>query len=101
MLFASVCTNGAAARDRDDHERAREAVRAGEIAPLAAVLARIERSHAGQVLDVELEREHDRWTYRVRLLAPDGRLLRIEADARTGEVMRAGPLRTRRGESSR
>jgi hypothetical protein len=39
------------------HDRARQAVEAGEILPLRTVLERVERDYPGQVLDVELERE--------------------------------------------
>lgn len=72
----------------DDHDRAREAVRSGEVMPLGQVLERIAPLHPGQVLEVELEREGGRWVYELRLLAADGRLLRLELDARTAEVLR-------------
>lgn len=73
---------------KGDHDRARAAVQAGEVMPLTDVLARLQRSHPGQVLEVELEREDGRWIYEVKLLQGDGRLLRLELDARTAEVLR-------------
>ena len=55
-----------------DHDRARQALEAGEVLPLGTILERVERDHPGQVLDVELELEkHDgveRWVYEVKLL---------------------------------
>jgi uncharacterized membrane protein YkoI len=86
----------AVAGGRDDHDRAREAVRAGEVMPLGEVLGRIASAYPGQVLEVELEREDGRWIYELRLLAADGRLLRLELDARTAEVLRVRQRDARR-----
>jgi uncharacterized iron-regulated membrane protein len=71
-----------------DHDRAREAVRAGEAMPLPALLERLHRSHPGQVLELELEREDGRWLYEIRLLQPDGQLVKLLVDARTAEVLK-------------
>jgi uncharacterized membrane protein YkoI len=73
---------------KGDHDRARAAVQAGEVMPLPDVLARLQGSHPGQVLELELEREDGRWIYEVKLLQGDGRLLRLELDARTAQVLR-------------
>ncbi len=72
-----------------DHERARAAVQSGQALPLATLLQRLQRSHPGQVLEVELEREHGRWVYEITLLQPGGRLLKLELDAATGAVLKA------------
>ncbi|MGM9424888.1 PepSY domain-containing protein [Hydrogenophaga sp. MI9] len=77
----------ASARDRGDHERAREAVMSGQILPLSTVLQKLEREQAGQVLEIELEPSADRWVYEVKLLQASGQLLRLEVDATTGEVI--------------
>lgn len=71
-----------------DHDRAREAVKAGQVMPLRSVLERLERDHPGQVLDVELEDEHGRLVYEVKLLQSDGRLVKLELDAKTATVLR-------------
>ncbi|MFP8781218.1 PepSY domain-containing protein [Hydrogenophaga sp. RWCD_12] len=91
----------ASARDRGDHERAREAVMSGQILPLSTVLQKLEREHAGQVLEIELEPSADRWVYEVKLLQTGGQLLRLEVDATTGEVIgrRVRPPRPMQGES--
>lgn len=81
-LLAGMATAGSG-----DHERARAAVQAGAVLPLPAVLERLQRSHPGQVMEVELERDDGRWTYEVKLLQPDGRLARLVLDARTAEVL--------------
>lgn len=101
LLLAALLTAGAQGRDRGDHERAREAVVAGQILPLRAVLERLEREHAGQVLEIELESEDRRWIYEVKLLQPGGQLLKLEVDAGTGEVIgrRVRPHDRRNGEA--
>lgn len=72
-----------------DHDRARAAVQAGQILPLKTVLEKLEREHPGQVLEIELDQEHGRWVYEVRLLQSDGRLVKLELDAATAEVLRS------------
>ena len=86
----------ALAGERADQDRARAAVQAGEVMPLPALLERVQRSHPGQVLRVELERDDGRWTYELRVLQADGRLLKLEVDARNGDVLEAKPHRERR-----
>lgn len=71
-----------------DHDRARAALKAGEVLPLQQVLEKVQRSHPGEVLEVELEREGGRWVYELRLLQGGGRLLRLDVDARTAQVLR-------------
>lgn len=75
-------------RADDDHERARRAVEAGQILPLRDVLGRLERSHPGRVLEVELERDDGLWIYEVKLLQADGRLLKLKLDAKTAAVLK-------------
>lgn len=79
---------GSQAGGRDDHERARQAVASGEVLPWPQIAQRIAASHPGELLELELEREDGRWIYEVRLLQPGGRILKLELDARTGELLR-------------
>lgn len=77
-----------------DHETAREAVRRGAILPLDRILERVRRDFRGEMLAVELEREHHRGleetlVYEVKLLAPDGAVTELYYDARTGDLLRA------------
>ena len=96
-LSALAWLNGALAwADSDhDHDRARAALVAGEVLPLPAVLERVGREHPGQVLAVELEREHGRWIYELKLLQPDGGLLKLDVDARDGTVLKRRQERRR------
>lgn len=90
MLATVVAWPGVSqARERDDHERARQAVESGQILPLKAILARVEREAPGEVLEVELEQQ-DRgvWVYELKVLQPGGVLTRLKLDARTGALLK-------------
>jgi uncharacterized membrane protein YkoI len=85
------------AADRRDHERARTALAAGEIRPLADLLAEVERRYLGRVIETELERDDGRWIYEIRILPPSGRVFELKLDAATGALLRArGPVQERR-----
>ena len=73
---------------KDDHDRARQAVQAGQVLPLPTVLERLQREVPGQVLEVELEQEQAGWIYEIKLLTPAGQLTKVKLDARTAEVLR-------------
>jgi uncharacterized membrane protein YkoI len=88
-LVALTVPQAARAEAPHDHERARAAVQAGEILPLQTLLERLQRTHPGQVLELELERDDGRWIYELRLLQAGGQLLKLEVDAATGEVLKA------------
>lgn len=70
-----------------DHERARAAMLAGEIRPLAEILQRVHPQLEGEMIAVELEHENDRWTYEIKLLQPDGRIVEWYVDARDATVL--------------
>lgn len=92
MVLASLLLSPLSApraSDSRDHERARAAVEAGQILPLPALLERLRRTHPGQVLELELERENGRWIYEVKLLQANGQLLKLELDAATAQVLQA------------
>jgi len=78
-----VLAGGTAAADDDDsHDRAREALERGEIAPLDQILAEVRRQGLGTVLEVELERHGGRWVYEVETLSPDGVIAKARIDAK-------------------
>jgi uncharacterized membrane protein YkoI len=94
LLLAFGSSTGMADNVRD-HDRARQAVEAGEVLPLRTILERVEREYPGQVVDVELEREHEskdksgpeRWVYKIKLLRTGGALVKLKVDARSGAVI--------------
>ena len=73
----------------DDHayDRARRAVERGEILPMAQLLARLNKQVPGEVVGVELEREHGTWVYEFKIIDPKGRLIEVYLDAQTGMVL--------------
>ena len=70
-----------------DHERAREAMQAEEIQPLAEILQRVSSVVPGRVLEVELERKRDRWIYEFKTIEENGMVRETKVDAKTGEVL--------------
>ncbi|MDP4622700.1 MAG: PepSY domain-containing protein [Hydrogenophaga sp.] len=84
-----MALHGSALASSDgDHERALQAVQSGQVLPLTQVLALVERTHPGQVLEVELESHDRQWQYEIKLLQPDGRLLKLKIDARSGSILK-------------
>ena len=89
--------------DSDDHERARAAHQSGEIISLREMLEEVESRFAGQVIKVDLESERrgDQriWVYEIKLIEPDGNVIKLELDAKTKEILkmkgRAGPRITK------
>jgi len=73
--------------DRDDHDRARAALQAGDILPLSSILDAAVAERPGRVIEVELEREVGRWVYELELLSPNGQLYEMELDAATGRIL--------------
>lgn len=70
-----------------DYETARQAVDRGDMLPLEQILARIEARHPGRIVEVELEDEDGLRLYEIEVLTPEGRLIEIELDARTGAIL--------------
>ena len=86
LLLSMALPQGAHASD-DDHEAARQAVQAGEVLPLPAILDKVGRDYPGQVLEVELERDQGLWVYKLRLLQSGGGMVKVKVNARTAEVL--------------
>lgn len=87
LLVGSLGLQPAWSGSKDDHNRARQALQAGQVLPLGKVLERLEREHPGQVMEVELEQEEGRWIYEVKLLQPQGQLVKLKLDARTATLL--------------
>lgn len=97
LLILSSATGAAMASS--DHDLARQALQSGEILPLDKILASVAEKHPGNVLEVDLDRERYEgkkiWVYEIKSVTPDGKLLRLEVDAKTGEVLQ---VRSKRGD---
>ena len=89
LVVAALAVAPSYASDGHDHDRARQALEAGEVLPLRAILDRVERDYPGQVMEVELERKDERWIYEVKVLRTGGALVKLKIDGRTGNVLGA------------
>jgi len=70
-----------------DADLARDAVARGEILPLSDILPSLKAEFGGDVLDLELEVEDGLWVYEFEILTDDSRLIEVEVNAATGEVL--------------
>ena len=90
LLSAALLAVGPAmvqAGDKD-HEMARQALQQGQVLPLRTVIDQVEKQYQGQVLKVEFEHEDGRYLYEIRLLQADGRMVKMEVDARDGRLLK-------------
>ena len=79
---------GSGDKKKSEHDAIREALQRGETLPLARILAIAQQAVAGDVIEVELEREKDTLVYEIKVLTATGRVREVEVDARTGAVLK-------------
>lgn len=86
LIGANANTNAWA---DDDHERARELVKRGEIMSLAELLQQVDRLEGGKLrlLEAELENKKDRLVYELEFIDEQGVVRELLFDARTGEAL--------------
>lgn len=88
LAVAMAPVNADARRGRGgDHDDAREAYEQREALSLARILPLALQAVPGEVLEVELEREHGRLVYEIEILARTGRVQKVILDARTGAIL--------------
>ncbi|MDT8388704.1 MAG: PepSY domain-containing protein [Thiogranum sp.] len=73
----------------DDHERARELVKRGEIMSLEQLLQQVTDTGSGslRLLEAELESKQDRLVYELEFIDEQGVVRELLFDARTGEAL--------------
>ncbi len=71
----------------DSYLEARQLVREGKILSLEQIIDRIDEFRPGQILEVEVEREHDGVVYEIELLDADGNVWELKVDAASGEIL--------------
>lgn len=104
-VLALLFSGPVLADKKSDHERARAAVESGDIVPLSLILEKVEAIYEGSIIEVELEDEGDEgfevgdegergsghfmsgFIYEIKLLTPQGNLLKLKFDARTAELI--------------
>ena len=84
MAFAAP----AFADRRGDHDEALTAVEQRAALPLPRIMSIAQGAVPGEIIEVEIERDHERLIYEVKILARTGRVREVEIDARTGAVLR-------------
>lgn len=77
-------------RERFDHDRARDAVRSGEILPLGRILERVAKDFPGDIISAELdfdeEGDHPA-VYEIKVIVTDGQVIKAIYDARDGSLI--------------
>jgi uncharacterized membrane protein YkoI len=89
ILALCLLAGGTARADEDEHEKVLRYRELGEVLPLRDILTRVERDHPGDLLEAELEREHGRIVYEIKILTDDGRVVELYYDAGTGVFLKA------------
>lgn len=74
--------------DAREHYEAREALRLGEIRPLEQIVEAVRRQIAGEIIEIEFERNDGRYVYELEIIEPSGRIVEIEVDAKSGEIIK-------------
>lgn len=90
LLAVALVANGPGGvfADDDDHLIARRALEEGRVLPLTDLLPKVKAAVPGKVIEVELELEDGILVYEFKLVTPDGRLVEVEVDAATGEILK-------------
>jgi uncharacterized membrane protein YkoI len=78
----------ASADNRMKQSEVRQLRESGRILPMEDILARVRKLQPGQVVEVELERDGDRYVYEVKLIDDADRIHKFELDAGSGEVLK-------------
>lgn len=87
-LLPAVALGQSGPQKKDDHDAAMEALRRGEVLPLARILPTVQRRVPGDIVKIKLDEDNDtrRINYSVRVLTPEGRIIEVEVDAKTGVI---------------
>ena len=75
--------------DRRNRDDVRDYVRKGKLKSLAQILARVRKSHPGDVVSVKLDRVSGDYVYRIRLIDTGGVLVRLTVDAASSAILSA------------
>lgn len=58
-----------------------------EVVPVQQLFQKVQKEFEGIILELELEEEDLRWIYEVKVLTPQGNVLKIDYDAKTMAVL--------------
>ncbi len=74
-------------REITDGDRALGALERGEVLPLAQVMSQLEGRIHGEISRIELEKEDGIWVYEFKVISPQGRMIEVHVDAKTGKLV--------------
>lgn len=86
-LVAGTISCYVAASEDLSQAQIRELVRQGIIMPLESILESFPPQEYGKLLDLEIEDEHGVIVYEFEFLRSDGRIVKVEVDARDGTIL--------------
>ena len=90
VIAGSGIMNLSFAHDRSegrDHERVCEALQAGKVLPLRAVLEIVERTYPGKLVKIEFESDDDLFFYKIKFMQDNGSIVKLKIDARDGSTL--------------
>lgn len=70
-----------------DQKRAKDALKNGKARPLPEILQAVSGQYPGKVIDVRLNRRSDVLMYDVKLITPEGKLIRVRVNAASGTIV--------------
>ena len=85
-VFIFIASTSIAVSD-DDSETARRLSQHGDILSLEAILSQLPDSENSRVIEVELEKENQRYIYEIELLDSRGIVTEYKIDARSGDIL--------------
>lgn len=89
-LWLSIASHAGNAGNADDinQDEVLQLRRSGQVAPFQRILQAVSARYPDlQVLEVELEAEHDAYRYEIDILLGDGSVRELEIDARSGKIL--------------
>ncbi len=87
-LAATLAAPPSSASERVRQQEVRQLRESGKILPMETILGRARAAQPGQIVEVELEREHGRYVYEVKVIDDADTVHKLELDAGSGEVLR-------------
>jgi hypothetical protein len=95
LLLLMLAAGANPALAQRDHMR--ERIRNGEIRPLDRILPDVRRSYPGTFYDAEgpVPGPDGEYRYRLKWMTPEGRIIWLDTDARTGQVLGVEGVRRR------
>lgn len=88
LLTALLTAGTAFASDKLNHNEIYQLRESGQILSMETVLKQARTIQPGQLIEAELEREKGGYVYELKIIDVDGRVHKLELDARSGEVLK-------------